>query len=79
MTMQHQALDYMKIQTNLNLDVQGDTISPKLFTLTLESIFKKLDWSSMDNINGRYLNHLRFADDISPDSVKHGTVGNNAN
>jgi len=44
---------------------QGDTISPKLFTTTLESVFKKLDWSEMGiNINGKYLNHLRFADDI---------------
>jgi len=44
---------------------QGDTISPKLFTAALESIFKKLEWSELGvNINGRYLNHLRFADDI---------------
>ena len=44
---------------------QGDTISPKLFTSTLESVFKKLDWSKMGiNINGKYLSHLRFADDI---------------
>ena len=44
---------------------QGDTISPKLFTSSLESVFKKLDWSKMGiNINGKYLSHLRFADDI---------------
>ncbi len=44
---------------------QGDTISPKLFTSVLESVFKKLDWSEMGiNINGKYLSHLRFADDI---------------
>ena len=44
---------------------QGDTISPKLFTAALESVFKKLDWSKMGiNINGKYLSHLRFADDI---------------
>ena len=44
---------------------QGDTISPKLFTSTLESVFKKLDWSEMGiNINGKFLSHLRFADDI---------------
>jgi hypothetical protein len=44
---------------------QGDTISPKLFTAALESIFKKLEWSERGvNINGQYLNHLRFADDI---------------
>ena len=44
---------------------QGDTISPKLFTAVLEEIFKKLDWETKGlNINGEYLNHLRFADDI---------------
>ena len=44
---------------------QGDTISPKLFTSILESVFKKLDWSEMGiNINGRYLSYLRYADDI---------------
>ena len=44
---------------------QGDTISPKLFTSSLESVFKKLDWSKKGiNINGKYLSHLRFADDI---------------
>ena len=44
---------------------QGDTISPKLFTATLESVFKKLDWSEMGiNMNGKHLSHLRFADDI---------------
>src|SRR6201996_1842282 len=44
---------------------QGDTISPKLFTSSLETVFKKLDWSKMGiNINGKYLSHLRFADDI---------------
>ena len=44
---------------------QGDTISPKLFTTSLESVFKKLNWNEMGiNINGKFLNHLRFADDI---------------
>lgn len=44
---------------------QGDTISPKLFTLTLEDIFKKLNWEHLGiNIDGKKLNHLRFADDI---------------
>jgi len=44
---------------------QGDTISPKLFTSCLETIFKKFDWSEMGiNINGKFLNNLRFADDI---------------
>ena len=26
---------------------QGDTISPKLFTATLESIFRRLNWENM--------------------------------
>lgn len=44
---------------------QGDTISPKLFTLALENTFKNLDWSNKGiNINGDLLNHLRFADDV---------------
>lgn len=44
---------------------QGDTISPKLFIATLENVFKELNWSNRGvNINGEYLNHLRFADDI---------------
>lgn len=44
---------------------QGDPISPKLFTALLEKIFKNLEWDQMGiNINGEYLNHLRFADDI---------------
>ena len=44
---------------------QGDTISPKLFTLALEDIFKNLKWEQKGiNIDGKRLNHLRFADDI---------------
>lgn len=44
---------------------QGDTISPKLFTLALEDVFKTLHWDNKGiKINGLYLNHLRFADDI---------------
>ena len=44
---------------------QGDTISPKLFTSVLESVFKKLDWSKKGiDIKGEFLSHLRFADDI---------------
>ena len=44
---------------------QGDTISPKLFTLALEDVFKTLDWSTKGlNVNGEYLSNLRFADDI---------------
>ncbi len=44
---------------------QGDVISPKLFTTALEDVFKLLDWSGFGiNINGEYITHLRFADDI---------------
>ena len=44
---------------------QGGTISPKLFTSALESIFRRLTWETRDlKIHGEYLSHLRFADDI---------------
>ncbi|CAH2092819.1 unnamed protein product [Euphydryas editha] len=44
---------------------QGDPLSPKLFIAVLENIFQKLDWKNRGvYINGHYLNHLRFADDI---------------
>ena len=45
---------------------QGDTISPKLFTASLEDIFKKLDWENRGvSIHGKKLNNLRFADDVA--------------
>lgn len=44
---------------------QGDTISPKLFTLALEDVFKKLNWDKKGiRVDGGMLNHLRFADDV---------------
>ncbi|CAH2094017.1 unnamed protein product [Euphydryas editha] len=44
---------------------QGDIISPKLFTTALEDVFKLLEWKGFGiNINGEYITHLRFADDI---------------
>ncbi|CAH2083561.1 unnamed protein product [Euphydryas editha] len=44
---------------------QGDVISPKLFTTALEDVFKTLDWGGRGiNVNGDYISHLRFADDI---------------
>ena len=44
---------------------QGDTISPKLFTATLESIFRRLNWENKGmEIYGQFLSKLRFADDI---------------
>ena len=44
---------------------QGDTYSPKLFTVCLKGIFRKLSWESKGiNIDGEHLTHLRFADYI---------------
>ena len=44
---------------------QGDTISPKLFTATLESTFRRLNWENKGvKIDGQFLSNLRFADDI---------------
>jgi exonuclease III len=44
---------------------QGDPLSPKLFSAVLELIFQKLNWDQYGiNINGKLLNHLRFADDL---------------
>lgn len=44
---------------------QGDPLSPKLFSAVLEDIFRNLDWDIYGlNINGRNLNHLRFAHDL---------------
>jgi len=44
---------------------QGDTISPNLFTLALEDVFKALNRNEKDiKIDGEHLSHLRFADDI---------------
>ena len=44
---------------------QGNTISPQLFTATLESIFRRLNWENKGvKIDGEFLSNLRFADDI---------------
>ena len=44
---------------------QGDIISPKLFTATLENIFRRLNWENKGvKIDGEFLSSLRFADDI---------------
>ncbi|KAK6749471.1 hypothetical protein RB195_001838 [Necator americanus] len=44
---------------------QSDTISPKIFTATLENTVRKLEWDDMEvKVDGRQLHHLRFADDI---------------
>ncbi|KAG1654084.1 putative uncharacterized transposon-derived protein F52C9.6 [Nymphon striatum] len=44
---------------------QGDSISPKLFTVCLENVFRCLNWTSKGiPINGEGLTNLRFADDV---------------
>ncbi|CAH2254525.1 jg25688 [Pararge aegeria aegeria] len=44
---------------------QGDPVSPKIFIAILEYIIRKLDWKNQGlYIQGKYLNHLRFADDV---------------
>ena len=51
---------------------QGDTISPKLFTAILESIFRRLNWENTGvKIDGEFLSNLRFADDIYSYAQKH--------
>ena len=56
---------------------QGDTISPKLFTATLENIFRRLNWENKGvKIDGEFLSNLRFADDIflcteTPQELQH--------
>uniref|UniRef100_A0A7I4YL36 Reverse transcriptase domain-containing protein n=1 Tax=Haemonchus contortus TaxID=6289 RepID=A0A7I4YL36_HAECO len=42
---------------------QGDTISPRLFALTLEALFNDLDWAEGMEIDGEHLTYLLFADD----------------
>jgi hypothetical protein len=44
---------------------QRDVISLKLFTNVMEDMSKTLNWKGRGiNINGEYILHLRFADDI---------------
>ena len=44
---------------------QGCVLSPLLFNAVLEDIFRRLIWDDLGfNINGRKLNHLRYADDV---------------
>ncbi|EPB80082.1 hypothetical protein ANCCEY_00770 [Ancylostoma ceylanicum] len=43
----------------------GDPVSPNLFSACLESVIRNCDWSTFEVlIDGKRLNHLRFADDI---------------
>lgn len=44
---------------------QGDPLSPNLFNALLEKVFREVDWTNYGiRIDGKPLNHLRFADDI---------------
>ena len=44
---------------------QGDPLSSTLFNTALEEIFRKNEWKGKGiNINGAWLNNLRFADDV---------------
>ena len=53
-------------KSNIRREVrQADTISPKLLRAPLESIFPRVTWETRGlKIDGEYLSHLRFADDI---------------
>ncbi|KAK6736722.1 hypothetical protein RB195_019429 [Necator americanus] len=57
---------YMNIIIDVKRGVrQGDTISPKIFTATLENAMRKLEWDNVGvKVDSRQLHHLRFADDI---------------
>ena len=58
----HKESEKIRIKRGVRL---GDTISPKLFTATFESIFRRLNWENKGvKIDGEFLSNLRFADDI---------------
>uniref|UniRef100_A0A7I4XRF4 Reverse transcriptase domain-containing protein n=1 Tax=Haemonchus contortus TaxID=6289 RepID=A0A7I4XRF4_HAECO len=57
---------YKEVIVNVKRGVrQGDTISSKLFSAALENITRHLEWEDLGvKIDGCFLHHLRFADDI---------------
>ena len=58
----HKASEKMRIKRGVR---KGDTISPKLFSATLESIFRRLNLENKGvKIDGELLSDLRFADGI---------------
>jgi hypothetical protein len=66
------AFDSVEICTNpppcpskYRISKQGGVISPKLFTNAMEDMFRTWNWEGRGiNINGEYISHLQFADDI---------------
>ena len=44
---------------------QGDPLSPKLFTVVMEEVFKKAEISEGVNVDGENLTNLRFGDDVA--------------
>ena len=45
---------------------QGDPLSPKIFSAVLEHVIRNIDWERQGiEIDGEYMSHLRFADDIA--------------
>ena len=60
--MLHEETEDFRIEKGVR---QGDCLSPILFTSVLEDVFKTLEWEEKGlRINGEYISHLRFADDI---------------
>uniref|UniRef100_A0A7I5EAY7 Reverse transcriptase domain-containing protein n=1 Tax=Haemonchus contortus TaxID=6289 RepID=A0A7I5EAY7_HAECO len=57
---------YKEVIVNVKRGVrQGDTISLKLFSAALVNIMRHLEWKDLGiKVDGRFLHHLRFADDI---------------
>ena len=53
----HKESDKIRIKRGVR---QGDTISPKLLTATLESIFRRLNWENK-GVKITFLSNLRFA------------------
>ncbi|CAI5455831.1 unnamed protein product [Caenorhabditis angaria] len=57
---------FKKVEIPISKGVrQGDPISPNLFSASIEGVFRSTNWSDCGiSIDGRKLNHLRFADDV---------------
>uniref|UniRef100_A0A7I4Z0T2 Reverse transcriptase domain-containing protein n=1 Tax=Haemonchus contortus TaxID=6289 RepID=A0A7I4Z0T2_HAECO len=57
---------YKEVVINVKRGVrQGDTIPPKLFSAAPENIMRHSECEDLGvKVDGRYLHHLRFADDI---------------